>query len=95
MEGDTERPVAMSVKRPCQTPGCTRAVHQQRQTARFCVLCREARNRALACERSAAARRGIRLPDRRRYEPDLTAAQIEAKLAAGDAAIKRTRARLA
>ena len=29
------------------------------------------------------------------YEPDLTAAQIEAKLAAGDAERKRTRARLA
>jgi len=85
----------VSVLRPCQTPGCPRVIMAQRPTARFCHACREARNRALACERSAAARRGIRLPDRRRYEPDLTAAQIEAKLAAGDAAIKRTRARLA
>ena len=51
-----------------------------------CAACREAHKREY--NRAYWHKRGS-------YEPDLTTAEIEAKLAAGDAERKRTRARLA
>ncbi len=82
------------VKRPCQTPGCDRAVHQQRQTARFCVLCREQRNRDCNRDRMKAIRASVTPYQRVRTDHDLTTAEIEARLAAGDAERRRTRTRL-